>query len=187
MLEQKKVITIINPNLVIQKGDNLGSGIPYLPLTLAYLAACLKNDYEINLIDAFGEDPFKIYTIGMFHVQGLTTKEVEERINPSAECIILYYSTIMANIIINAAIKNIKAKYPDIPIIIIENSQAVIGCSLEAIKESLFKAGADYLVFGENEERVPLLIKAIEQSSFEKIKNIGGCRASVPAHLQYNQ
>ncbi|KJS15161.1 MAG: hypothetical protein VR69_14810 [Peptococcaceae bacterium BRH_c4b] len=174
MKEKSNIISLVNPNLVTQIGDSLGSGIPYMPLPLAYLAACLINKYNLNVIDAFGEDPFKVWQKENFIAQGITISEVVKRINPSSRCIIIYYSSVMASIIIDEMMNSLKAEYPQIPIIIIENSQAVIGCSLKHIIDKLFACGADYVVFGECEERVPNIIDIIIKSDLNKLDLIDG-------------
>ena len=48
-------ITLINPNIVSQKDDFSGSGIPYLPIGLALLAAYLREQgHAVHVVDAFG-------------------------------------------------------------------------------------------------------------------------------------
>ncbi len=155
-------VTLINPNLITQVDDSLGSGIPYMPLPLAYLASSLKFDYDLNVIDAFGENPFQIRRIGDFYSQGLTIEEILERIEHVTKYIVIYYSTVMANVVIAETIRAIKKYAPLIPVIVVENPEAVIGCPLEYIADELFKYGADYLIYGESEQRIPKLIKKLE-------------------------
>ena len=60
-------ITLINPNIVTQKGDFFSSGIPYMPMTLAYLAGYLQSKgNEIKVIDAFGEKPTQVRSEGNY-------------------------------------------------------------------------------------------------------------------------
>ena len=69
-------ITLIAPNIVTQKGDFFGSGVPYMPLTLAYLAGFLRhNNKEIQVIDSFGENPFCITKTDKHFVQGISIKK----------------------------------------------------------------------------------------------------------------
>lgn len=157
----RKTVTLINPNLITQIDDNLGSGIPYLPLTPAYLAACLHDNYNVQVIDAFGEKPFQVNRYDKFLIQGLALEEIKDKILPHSDCLIIYFSTIMANFVIVELIKMLKKDFPDKPLVIVENSQAVIGCSLKYILSDLFKVGVDYIVTGECEVRIPKLLEII--------------------------
>jgi len=170
----KAVVTLINPGLVTQKGDNLGSGIPYMPLTLAYVAACLRDSYQLQVIDAFGENPFKLWRSGNFLVQGLSWQEIEARINPATSCIIIYYSTIMAHFWVKELIDVAKRAFPGVHVIIIENPQAVIACSLKYIMPELLEAGADYVVSGEPEKRIPRLLASLLNDNVESLEQIDG-------------
>ncbi len=45
-----KKIILINPNNITQKGDFFGTGIPYMPIILAYAASYLiKKDITLKL------------------------------------------------------------------------------------------------------------------------------------------
>ncbi|RME59783.1 MAG: hypothetical protein D6780_04585, partial [Candidatus Dadabacteria bacterium] len=49
---------LISPRLTFQKGDFLGSGVPYWPVELAVTASFLQNrGYKVKVADLFGEDP----------------------------------------------------------------------------------------------------------------------------------
>ncbi len=65
-----KRITLINPNVVVQAGDILGSGVPYLPLGLAYAAANLRSRWDVQVIDSFGENPFRVQRKGGVYRRG---------------------------------------------------------------------------------------------------------------------
>jgi radical SAM superfamily enzyme YgiQ (UPF0313 family) len=156
-------ITLINPNNVTQKGDFFGTGIPYMPITLAYLASCLRNSHEISVIDAFGENPFKKRTKAGFIIQGLTTKDIIKRINPKTGLIFLYAGHIVEHIVIKEIIKEIKRKL-NTKIAIIENSQAVTAYSLVKAKEEFFSSGADIIIYGEPEKTAIELIKCIKKN-----------------------
>lgn len=73
-------ISLINPPLVSQKNDFLGSGIPYMPHGLAYLAAVLEKDgYDINVIDSFGENPKNVFFYNEYVVQGINISKTIAR------------------------------------------------------------------------------------------------------------
>ncbi|MEK6920482.1 MAG: hypothetical protein AABX82_01260, partial [Nanoarchaeota archaeon] len=74
-------ITLIGANIVTQKGDFFGSGIPYFPLVIAYTASYLREKgYAVTLIDAFGENPFQVVQEGDKYIQGLTPRQVLDKI-----------------------------------------------------------------------------------------------------------
>jgi len=167
-------ITIICPQLVTLYRDNLGSGIPYMPVIAAYLAAILREKYDTKVIDAFGEDPLNAWVEDRYIIQGITFDETVRKIPPDCRYSILYVSTIMANYVLHKTIRLIKEKHPLTKIILIENSQGVIGCPLKFIYKDFLDSGADYIIQGECEEKVPVLIDSLEQGSNSAISSIPG-------------
>lgn len=163
-------ITLINPNIVTQKGDFLGSGIPYMPISLAYLAAYLKQKHNITVIDAFGENPFSIYEEKDLFVQGLTYNQILSKIKKT-EAVIIYANSIMGYDIFLNLIKKIKKKF-NVPIIIAENSQSVTSFSLKDCYQGFFESGADYLVLGDLEERTYKLLDFLKKKDFKKIDGL---------------
>jgi len=157
------MIALINPPLATQAEDPLGSGIPYLPVTLAYLAAVLRGEYRLRVIDAFGNNPFRSIREGRFVLQGMTAEELTAEIPADTQAAVVFISSVMAYTAVCGILRRLKAERPDMPVVAIENSQAVIGCSLEYLGEELLAAGADYVVLGECETRVPRLLRALEQ------------------------
>ena len=167
-------ITLINPPLLTQSDDFLGSGIPYMPYPLAYLAAELYNNkYQVEVIDSFGINPDNVYKIDNFYIQGLEVSGIINRIQPDAKYVVVYFSTIMANLLIKMIIIAIKKIYPSMIVIVIENSEAVIGCSLEYIKDEIMRSGADYIILGEPEERIISLLEVLKNKA-SSIKLIDG-------------
>lgn len=145
-----------------------------MPVVLAYLAGVLDNDYTINLIDGFGENPFQVSVENGLILQGLKFEEIVERIERSTQSVIIYLSSIASSYAVRKIISSVKERFPAVPVIIIENSQGVIGCSVEYIHRELIDSGADYLVIGENEERVPELLRALLDNKKSSIKHIDG-------------
>ena len=53
-----KKVTLINPNLIVQKSDKFTTGIVYMPISLAYVSSSIdKEKFDVVVIDLFGEDP----------------------------------------------------------------------------------------------------------------------------------
>jgi radical SAM superfamily enzyme YgiQ (UPF0313 family) len=165
-------ITLINPNVVTQKKDFFGSGIPFMPITLAYTASYLKKKgFLINIIDAFGENPKHIDSNDEQFIQGLTTKEIINKIPKNTDAIIIYASLVITH---NASIKIIKEirKNNNKPIIVIENIHSVVGYSLLKVKDEFLDVGADYLVMGDPERRCENILKSIKKKYIPNIDGI---------------
>jgi radical SAM superfamily enzyme YgiQ (UPF0313 family) len=145
-----------------------------MPITAAYLAAVLNDKYEISVIDAFGEDPLNAWIEDKYILQGISFNEMVNKIPIDTRYCILYASTIMANYALHKIIRIIKEKHPLIDIILIENSQGVIGCSLKYIYKDFFLSGADYIVLGECEEKVPALLDILEKEDISAAGPITG-------------
>ncbi len=149
------MIALINPNIVMQKDDLFGTGIPYLPVELAYVAASLrKNKVQFKLIDSFGLKPMQITRQGSQLVQGLTTAEILSEIPNDAKFVVVYCGLVVAFRRIAGIISAVKKAFPKLSIICIENTQQVTAFSLEKAAPKLFDAGADVLVVGDPELRV---------------------------------
>ena len=64
--------TLVSPRLAIQKGDFLGSGVPYRPVELATLAAHIRESRDqVDVIDQFGADPSRLSDQGDHYLQGV--------------------------------------------------------------------------------------------------------------------
>lgn len=142
---------LISPRLAIQKGDFLGSGVPYLPIELAILASFIRqNGDSVVLIDLFGADPTRLSDEGDYYLQGDTLKSKcwQDRLS-EAECFILYAISYMSHNELLALAQLLKKLYPKKIIAILENSQAVTAYSLPNKAHEFFGAGATCLICGE--------------------------------------
>ncbi len=149
------MIALINPNIVMQKDDLFGTGIPYMPVELAYTAASLrKRGVKFKLIDSFGLKPMQITRQGSQLVQGLKTDEIISEIPHDAEFVVVYCGLVVAFRRITEIISAVKRKFPGVPVVCIENTQQVTAFSLEKAAPKLFEAGADVLVVGDPELRL---------------------------------
>jgi len=158
-------ITLINPNIVSQKGDLFGSGIPYMPVSLCYLAAQLREKkHHVTLIDAFGLNPFKARNVGNYVVQGLDDNEIIKRIPRSTEAVFIYASLVVAHFRTIEITKAVKKHFKNIPVIVFENTQSVIAYSLRDSYKEFLDAGVDYIITGESEERVVKLLADINEN-----------------------
>lgn len=170
----QKIITLLNPQLVIQRHDYLGSGIPYMPIMLAYVAGELEKNYQLNVIDAFGENPRRIEIQQEYLVQGIGLSELRHKLAPETGCIIIYLNSVMANFMVLKIIREMKSCLSQVPIVLIENTQSVIGYSLKYNVQEFFTAGADYLVIGDAEQRIGKLVGILESGELRGLPEIDG-------------
>lgn len=166
-------VTIINPNIVTQKGDFFGTGIPYMPIIPAYIASYLiKKKQDIQVIDAFGIDPCKKRETRGFIIQGLGEEEIIDKIDIKSDLICIYASHMVEHGLILKIIKLIKKRL-NIPIVVVENSQAVTAYSLVKIKEDFFDMGSDFLIQGDPEQTIFELLNNLQnKKDFSKIRGL---------------
>src|SRR5262249_19892700 len=63
------VSALINPNVLVQRNDPFTTGIIYMPIGLAYVAASLRaSELPVKVIDAFGEAPRNVRKAGDFMI-----------------------------------------------------------------------------------------------------------------------
>src|SRR2546429_9286549 len=85
------MIAMVNPNLVVQRNDPFTTGIVYMPIGLAYVAAALRSaGIPVTVIDAFGVQPRRARREGKFLMLGLTYLEVVELIPAEASAVFIY-------------------------------------------------------------------------------------------------
>ena len=170
------MITLINPNLVVQHNDIFTTGIVYMPVSLAYFAAAVRNEgFGCKVIDAFGERPNHYYIKGNFGFRGITPSEVADGVAMNSIAVVVYAGNITYHSSLVQIIQTVRLKFPKVCIILIENTQAVTAYSLRRIQKELYDIGVDYIVTGEAEERGIALLKALQnEKTRNNILNIDG-------------
>lgn len=142
---------LISPRIALQKGDFLGSGVPYWPLELATLAGMLRDlGQTFTVIDQFGSAPQTLEDKGDHYLQGkpLLAWQHNQGLARADACII-YAMSYMSHGDILDSIKQLKAWHPAKKIVVLENSQAVTAYALPRLAQDFFAAGADGLICGE--------------------------------------
>jgi len=182
------MITLINPNLIVQSNDLFTTGIVYMPLTLAYFAGVVMQDgYSCNVIDAFGEKTGQTWEEKGFIFRGLTPSEVVNRIADHSKAIFLYAGNLTYHVSVIKLIKKISSSYRHIPLVVMENTEAVTAYSLRRLQHLFFDAGADYLVTGEPEERgldlLRTIINGIGNDSLSDMDGIGFQKSGVTHYI----
>jgi anaerobic magnesium-protoporphyrin IX monomethyl ester cyclase len=182
------MITFINPNLVFQRSDVFTTGIVYMPISLACFVAAVRNQgFKCNVIDAFGEKPNQYRRNGAYGFRGLDPKEVVDRIDERTFAIVLYAGNISYHASLVEIIRAARVKFPDIPFILLENTQAVTAYSLRRIQKTFHDAKVDYIITGEGEARGVRLLKALRKQEIqETISQIDGIGHMVGEGLMYS-
>lgn len=143
---------LVNPNLVALRKDLFTTGIVYLPIGLAYVAASLRRaKIPLEVIDAFGESPFQSHKNDTFLFLGLSSREIVRRLPADASIVFVYANQLTNHLAALEIITAIKQAYPKLPVVVLENTQAVTAYSLAPVKDQFFKAGADRVLTGEAE------------------------------------
>ena len=176
MIETHKTIPrvlLINPPSLFDPKDPFTTGIVYMPIGLAYLAANLKESkIEFQVLDAFGLAPKSSSKLNNFVRLGLDNDNILQHVKDYAPNIILAY----ANQVLNhdaliELIGILRQTDSSIFLGVLENSQAVTAYKVNAVAEVFFKAGIDFLVSGELEIRVVELLRFLESENFQ----LSGC------------
>lgn len=160
------MITLINPNLVLQQSDMYTTGVVYMPIGLASFAGVLRaSGIECEVIDSFGEYPNQHWTNDDYMFRGLTLSELIEKINSETKVIVIYAINLTYHRSIINIIQGVNSCFTDVPIVVMENTQAVTAYSLQTVMDELLDVGADYIITGESEVRGLELINALSNNS----------------------
>jgi len=169
-------VVLINPNLVVLRNDPFTTGIVYMPVGLAYTAAALREaGYPVVLIDAFAEAPEQVERDGKFDLFGLVERQVMKRIPEDVAAIFIFAINLTNHIAGMKLLKAVKQSFPDIPVIILENTQAVTAYALQQVKDEFYGYGADYILTGEPEHRAVQLIQMLtEEKDPDAFRDLDG-------------
>lgn len=177
------MITLISPNLVLQQSDMFTTGVVYMPIGLASFAGVLRaNGIKCNVIDSFGENPNQHWTDDDYMFRGLTISELIEKVTHDTEVVVIYAINLTYHRSIINILQRVHACFPDVPIVVMENTQAVTAYSLHIIMDEFLDAGVDYIITGESEVRGLELIKGLSSNSDVSIIDGIGFRKNGVTH-----
>lgn len=144
-------ITLISPRIAVQKGDFLGSGVPYWPVEMAVLAAFLRDKgNKISVIDLFGSSPTTLEEKGDHYLQGqIIHHYLKSPAVINAEIFILYAISSMSHRELISIASVIRKSRPEAMVAILENSQAVTAYAISEVSNDFFSCGVDALLCGE--------------------------------------
>jgi anaerobic magnesium-protoporphyrin IX monomethyl ester cyclase len=164
-------IVFINPNLLVQRNDPFTTGIIYMPIGLAYVVASVRcAGFNVSVVDSFGLSPKSGRVDGKFMYLGLTNSKIIELLPSGSSLICLYANQLINHSSLISILESIKAALPNIPVLILENTQAVTAYDLRAVASDLFQSGADFIMTGEAELRLPNFIERLLSG-----ESIDGC------------
>jgi hypothetical protein len=198
--------TLISPRLALQKGDFLGSGVPYWPVELATLAAFLEErGDDVDVIDLFGANPQRLTDCGDHYLQG---EDIAEHLGCDAaklsDLVVVYAISYMSHTELLEIVSKLATTGYSGKIAVLENSQAVTAYSIAHVADQFFQAGADALICGEpyqNWEDIVFTISGQDQTfpapnvltrksgiSNEHVRRLSNRKASypVPAWRHFN-
>lgn len=159
-------VALVNPSLIAQRGDPFTTGIVYMPIGLAYLAAVIRRDtIPVQVVDAFGERPTSASRDGNYLVFGLSADETVDRIAPSTSLIVVYANALVNHVATIALISALARRRPDVTIVVLENTQAVTAYALRPVANEFFDAGAQFLLTGGSERSGLRLVHALLEGS----------------------
>jgi len=159
-------VALINPNIVSQIIDLSGTGIPYMPIALSYLAAFLREKkHDVTLIDAFGEAPALVRRVEDKMYQGLDAEATVSRIPHNIEIILVYGHLAVTFLAQEQLIRKIRREFSATPLGVLENINKVNAYSLLAVKNWYLDWGVDYLIPGYLEHRTGQLLHILEQGT----------------------
>lgn len=172
------MIVLINPNLVVLENDIFTTGIVYMPIALCSLAANLRqSQIPFKLIDSFGQNPNQIRRQDNFLIRGLSASEVIALVPAETQMIFLYAINLAAHRSVVEILAQLKKNFAQIPVVILENTQAVTAYSLRQIQEEFYNQGASFILTGEAEGRALALIKKRQERaplpSYAEIEGLG--------------
>lgn len=169
-------VALINPNLVVQRNDPFTTGIVYMPISLAYLAGTLRAaNYPIKVIDTYASSPRRCREEGKFLFFGLDDKELMARLPENLSAIFVYAINLTNHLSTTGIVRALKPAYPDTPVIVLENTQAVTAYALSQVAPEFYAVGADFVLTGEPELNAKKLLSILEKDAeSDALRTIAG-------------
>lgn len=158
--------------MVHLKKDFYGS-IPGIPAGLAYLAGSVRQaGIETDILDAYGLAPRRFYSFREnYRARGLTPPEIAYRVARSGFIPGISVHCASEHSMALHIIGAIKKESPETPVI-------VGGYHATFLPDEFIEGGADYVILGEGEKRLPKLLNCLENGGnpddFEGIASKNG-------------
>lgn len=149
-------IALLRTPVVNLRNSPFGS-TPGIPANLPYLCSVLLNEgHTVTVVDSYGLAPHRFTPyLGKFEARGLLPGEIVDSIPDDADAIGLSVHCTLEHGMAISIIKQSKKRFPGIPLI-------VGGYHTTFCVEPFLAAGADYVLQGEGEKRLPMLLRSLE-------------------------
>src|SRR3972149_5126441 len=107
-------VALINPNLVVQRNDPLTTGIVYMPVSLAYAAAALREGGRaIKVIDAYAAAPRQARRAGQFLLFGLTVAQILAELPTGLDAVLGYATNLTNRLSLLPIVRAVKRARPE--------------------------------------------------------------------------
>lgn len=149
-------LALLRPPVVHLSADIYGS-IPGIPSGIAYLAAATRSrGHDVTIVDAYGERPHRFYTFrGRYVARGLTPAEAASRIPADCGAAGVSVHCCGEHSMALELVAAIRAARPSAKIV-------VGGYHATFLPGEFLEGGADFVVLGEGEVRLPRLLDSLD-------------------------
>ena len=151
-------IAFLRTPIVNLRNSPFGS-TPGIPANLPYLASVvIKHNHDVCIVDAYGLAPHRFAPyLDKFESRGLLPAEIVASIPSDVDVIGVSVHCTLEHGMAIKIIKESKIRFPDIPVI-------VGGYHTTFCVDPFLEAGADYILQGEGEHRLPMLLDMLEKN-----------------------
>jgi radical SAM superfamily enzyme YgiQ (UPF0313 family) len=166
-------VALLRTPVVNLRNSPFGS-TPGIPSNLPYLVSVLlRHGHSALIVDAYGMAPHRFSRyLGKFEARGLLPRETVAAVPDDVDVIGVSVHCTLEHGMAVSLVRESKRRFPEVPVV-------VGGYHTTFCVEPFLEAGADYVVQGEGEQRLPLLLELIEKGgSFPMDGLYGGGSAS---------
>jgi len=153
-------VLLIRPPVIHKKGDFFGS-IPGIPTGIAHLASVVRHyGHTVRILDCYGESPHRFYRLDSeYEARGMTPLQTAQAASSGwADIVGLSIHCTTEQVIARYLISEIRKRCGDIPLV-------VGGYHATFLPEAFIEMGADYVVLGAGEKRLPGLLHSLSSHS----------------------
>lgn len=161
-----KRVVLVNPPMVGGKGDITGTGVPYWPIVLAQLAAILKNDYDLEIVDLFGMEPRHAVTKGKIVRYGVDISEINDFVI-EGDLVVVFSGHAIGHSTVLDLIKEIRGAGAK-KILVVEGSNFVNGYPLDKKYDDFISLGAVPIAG----DPYGVIVKAIEEDYRPSVRHL---------------
>lgn len=149
-------LALLRPPVIHRRGDFYGS-IPGIPIGIAHLAAIVRAcGHPVVVVDGYGKAPRHLYSFGGHYVaRGLSPRDMVAALPSDIDAIGLSVHCTTEQAVARTLLAELRIAFPGTPLI-------VGGYHPTFVPEQFVRMGADYVVLGEGERRLPALLDALE-------------------------